>query len=123
MGRLIPVALLTLAVSATFALSTLRADDEKPKMTIKEAMKLHAKEKLHEKAKKGEASKEELDKLVEAYTAMGKNKPPKGEADAWKKLCDELLAATKDLKDGKDGAAKRYDAAVNCSACHKAHKG
>ena len=121
MGR-ITVALLALAVSATFALSTLRAEDEKPKMTIKDAMKLHAKEKLHEKVKKNEASKEELDKLIEAYTALGKNKPPKGDADAWKKKTDELLAATKDVKDGKEGASKRYDTAVNCMACHKDHK-
>jgi hypothetical protein len=121
MGR-ITVALLALAVSATFALSTLRAEDEKPKMTIKDAMKLHAKEKLHEKVKKGEASKEELDKLIEAYEALGKNKPPKGSADNWKKLTDELLAATKDAKEGKEGAAKRYEAAVNCMQCHKEHK-
>ena len=122
MGRIFPVALAALAVSATFALSTLRAADDKPKHTIKEVMQQHSKAKLHTKVIEGKASDEEKAKLVEYYEALGKNKPPKGGEDSWKKLTDELLAAAKDAKEGKEGFAKRLEAAVKCGDCHKVHK-
>jgi len=123
MRRVFPVALTVLAIAASFALSTLRADDdEKPKFTIKEAMKAHAKEKLHTKVIEGKATDEEKEKLLSLYEAMGKNKPPKGDAESWKKLTDELVAAAKDAKEGKEGAGDRLKKAVDCGACHKIHK-
>jgi len=123
MRRVFPVALTVLAVAASFVLSTLSAaEDDKPKFTIKEAMKAHAKEKLHTKVIEGKASDEEKDKLVALYEALGKNKPPKGDADSWKTLTDELVAAAKDAKEGKEGAGDRLKKAVDCGACHKVHK-
>ena len=60
---------------------------------------------------------------IVAITGMGIVAPlGTGKTDNWKKLTDELLAATKEVKEGKDGAAKRYDAAVNCMQSHKEHK-
>jgi hypothetical protein len=108
-------AFLCLMFAATCTLSALRADD-KPKYTIKEVMKLH-KDKLHEKFQNGEASKEEKEKLLEAYEALVKNKPPKGDADSWKEKTEALVKAVKD--DDKDA----YKKAVSCGACHSAHKG
>lgn len=108
---------LTVALLASLAgVSMLWAADEKPKYTIKEAMKLH-KDKLHEKFQKGEASKEETQKLLEAYESMGKQKPPKGDEKDWKAKCEALVKAV------KDGNKEAFGKAVNCGGCHGAHKG
>jgi cytochrome c553 len=105
-----------LAVGGVMLGSSLAADDAKPKYTIKEVMKLH-KDKLHEKFQKGEASKEEKEKLLEGYEALLKNKPPKGDESSWKEKCEALVKAVKD--DDKDAFKK----AVSCGGCHGAHKG
>lgn len=107
---------LVLTMAATWMVAVIVADDkDKPKYTIKEVMKLH-KEKLHEKFAEGKASKEDKEKLIEAYEAMGKNPAPKGDAKEWKAKADALVKALKD--DDKDAFKK----AVNCGACHGAHK-
>lgn len=122
MRRVVPVGLLSLAFVAVGLISVLRAADEKPKYTIKQVMKLH-KQKLHEKFEKGEATKEEKKKLLDSYEALTKQKPPKGDAESWKKFTDELLKSAKDFDAGKAGAAEAYKKAVSCAPCHKAHKG
>lgn len=121
MKRIVLAALI--AVFGGLLLANVRAadDKDKPKYTIKEVMKLHAKEKLHEKFIKGEATKEEKQKLLEAYEAMGKNKPPKGDEKSWKEKCDALVKAVKE--DEKDKDKEAFKKAVNCKACHEAHKG
>lgn len=107
---------LVITLAAAWMLSVAVADDkDKPKYTIKEVMKLH-KDKLHEKFQDGKASKEDKEKLIEAYEAMGKNKPPKGDEKEWKEKADALVKAVKD--DDIAGFKK----AVNCGACHGAHK-
>jgi len=105
---------LLLAATAGFVASAWAAD-EKPKFTIKEVMKLH-KDKLNEKFAKGEATKEEKDKLLEGYEALLKNKPPKGDEKDWKAKCEALVKAVKD--DDKEA----YKKAVSCKACHDDHK-
>jgi hypothetical protein len=110
------VSLAVVALVAGWSLSLLSAaDDAKPKYTIKEVMKFH-KDKLHEKVEKGEASKEEKEKLLEGYESMLKLKPPKGDEAEWKKKCEALIKAV------KDGDAEGLKKAVNCGDCHKAHK-
>jgi len=104
------------AAVAGLLLANLQAADEKPKYTIKEVMKFH-KEKLNEKFANGTASKEETTKLQEGYEAMLKAKPPKGDEKAWKEKCEALIKAV------KDGDKDAYKKAVNCGACHGAHKG
>ena len=113
MKRMVPGAVLF--VFAGLLLANLRAADEKPKFTIKEVMKLH-KDKLNEKFSKGEATKEEKEKLLEGYEALVKNKPPKGEEKDWKEKTEALVKAVK--ADDKEA----YKKAVNCGACHSAHK-
>ncbi len=107
--------MLLMAMVACLVGVSLNAAEDKPKYTIKEAMKLH-KDKLHEKFEKGEATKEEKEKLLEAYTSMGKHKPPKGDDKAWKEKCDALVKAVKDNK------VDDFKKAVNCGGCHGAHK-
>jgi hypothetical protein len=63
----------------------------------------------------------------ELAMALAKNKPPKGEAKSWEKLCGGFVDNTKTILEG----AEKKDAKVvtkaigsfNCMACHKNHKG
>ena len=79
-------------------------------------MKFHNKDKLNTKFEKGEATKEEKQKLLEGYESMLKVKPPMGDEADWKKKCEALVKAVKD--DDKEA----YKKAVNCKDCHTAHK-
>jgi len=112
------LSLVALFVSAGF----LNADDKKPKYTIKEVMKEHKKGKLRDTVLGGKASDEEKKHLLELYEAMAAGKPSKGEADSWKKLNDAIVAAAKDVVEGKDGAIDALKKATACGDCHSAHK-
>lgn len=125
MKRVFGVALFTLAIAATWTLSMARAEEkegDKPKFTIKDAMKEHGKGKIKDKAIAGTATKEEKDKLVELYEAMSKAEPPKGTKESWKEKTDALVAAAKAVQKGEEGAGKKLDAATKCGACHSVHK-
>ena len=74
------------------------------------------------RAGKGEAKPEELKKLVTAYTAMAKMKPPRGSAESWKKKTMALVQTSKMLAEGEKGGVDAYKKAVNCKACHNVHK-
>jgi hypothetical protein len=113
MKRVIPGAVLL--VFAGLVVATVWAADEKPKYTIKEVMKMH-KDKLNEKFIKGEATKEEKEKLKEGYESLVKSKPPKGDEKDWKAKSEALVKAV------KDDDVEAYKKAVNCGACHTAHK-
>lgn len=97
---------------------------DKPKYTIKEVMKeLHKGDNAPcKKVAKGEGTKEDLAKFVEYYTAMAKQDPPKGDAKEWHVKATKLLNATKALQAGKAGALDSFKEAINCKACHSAHK-
>jgi hypothetical protein len=110
-----------LAGSALVAMSPVTADD-KAGLSIKDAMKEHKKGGLKDKVLEGKASDEEKKKLVDIYTQMAKNKPPKGADDSWKKLNDALIKASKEIVDGKPNGIEDLKKAVNCGACHSAHK-
>src|SRR5260370_5414600 len=85
------------------------ADTEKPKYTIEEIMeKAHDKDSgILPKVVSGKGSKDDKQTLVDLYTELGKNKPPKGEAKSWKDKTDTLVAAAKSVAaDEKDSLAK-----------------
>jgi surface antigen len=90
---------------------------KEPKYKIKEVMAKAMKGGLCGKVAKGEASAEEKKELIELFTALAANKPPKGEEASWKEKTEALLKAAK-ADDGK--ALKK---AANCAGCHAAHKG
>lgn len=94
---------------------------------IKEVMKKYHKapkgtDPICKKAQDGLASKEELKGLVEGYKILAKEKAPKGDAASWKEKTTKLLAASEALQKGAPDAAAQYKEAVNCKACHTAHK-
>jgi hypothetical protein len=108
---------------AALGFSTGAEEKEKPKYTIKAVMKTCMKEGLCKKAAEGKASDDEKKSLVEHFTALSGNKPPKGSADSWKEKTNALVEAAKGVAAGKEGAGAKLGAAANCMACHKEHKG
>ena len=122
MRRVLPVILTALALAGVFSLNTLQAEPKAKEITVKEAMKEHKKGGLKDKALEGKLTDEEKTKLVEVYEGMAKAKPPKGTDESWKKFCDALVEAAKEIKAGKEGAVDKYKKAIDCGACHKEHK-
>jgi hypothetical protein len=98
------------------------ADDAKPKYTIKEVMKQAHKDGLLKKVAGGQGTKEDAEKLLDLYKALGDNKPPKGDADGWKAKTAAIAHAAQEVVDGKPGAGERLTKAANCAECHKVHK-
>jgi len=98
-------------------------EKDKPKYTIKEVMKEAHKSGLYKKVASGKADKEEKEKLLELYTALSMNKPPKGDEKDWKERTDALVKAAKEAVDGDKGAGKDIQKAANCKGCHELHKG
>ena len=77
------------------------------------------------KAIDGTATKEELEKFVELCKKLSEQKPPKGDAEQWKKFTTELLESSKAVAAGGEGkaeAVKRLTAAADCKACHKLYQ-
>ncbi|MGY8768531.1 MAG: hypothetical protein ACKVH8_08905 [Pirellulales bacterium] len=70
----------------------------------------------------GKASEKEQKELLSMLESLSKNKPHKGDAASWKKKTGALLAAMKEVVEGKDGAAAKLGKAANCKACHTPHK-
>src|SRR5581483_6251475 len=96
---------------------------EKAKYKSSEVMQKAMKGGLCGKVAGGKASDEEKKQLVELFTALSQNTPPKGEAASWKEKTGALVAAAKAAAAGDAKAGAALKSAANCAACHKAHKG
>jgi hypothetical protein len=116
------IALPLMAAAVTAPL--LRAANDKPKYTIKEVMKnLHkGDENVGKKVSRGEGTKADFDKMVDYYSSLPLNDPPRGDKDSWHEKTMALVNSAKDLQAGKPGAVESYKKAANCKACHMAHK-
>lgn len=110
------VASLIGALSLAFVLSTDVIGGAKAKYSIKEVMKKAHNSKLFVKVADGKASEAEKTELIELYTALAANTPPKGDAAGWKEKTTALLNAAK----SGDGAAIKK--AATCGACHSIYK-
>jgi hypothetical protein len=103
-----------------------KADDDKPKFTIKQVMKKAHGEGLLKAVLAGDASKDDKQQLLELYTALSKNTPPKGEARDWKEATTPIVEAAKAVADGKDGAIDKLKAVAgppdSCKSCHSKFK-
>jgi hypothetical protein len=115
----------SLLAVAFAGMTVLGAADDKPKYDIETIMeKAHDKDEgLYKKVAGGKASDAEKKQLLELYVELGKNKPPKGGKDSWKKKTDAMIGAAKDVVADKDGSIASLKKAVNCKACHDVHKG
>jgi hypothetical protein len=117
-----------LILSSAVALAALtfyvNAADKKPKYTTEQVMEaLHkGDDNVGKRILKGEGSKEDLAKLVEYYPSLPLNEPAKGDKASWEAKTTALLKAAKALHAGEAGALEQYKQAVNCKACHNAHR-
>jgi hypothetical protein len=96
----------------------------KPKYTVKEVMKeIHkGEDNIGKRVVKGQASKEDIDKMVEYYASLPLNDPPRGDKQDWVAKTTALVKASQELKAGKPSAVEHYKQAADCKACHQAHK-
>jgi hypothetical protein len=115
-------ALLALLVASIAMISPAQ---DKAKVSIKEVM-----EKAHKgnpalcaKVASEKASKEEKQQLLDLWSALGENKPPKGPEKSWKEKTDALVSAAKGAVADDKGYGAKVKAAVNCKGCHEVHKG
>ena len=120
--KLVAVAVLCLSLVGLTGVFSTAQDKGAPKYSTKDVMKEAMKGGLCKTVASGKGTKEEAAKLVELFTALGANKPPKGEADSWKEKTGALVAAAKGVAAGDKGAAAKLGKAANCKACHDAHK-
>ncbi len=127
------------ALAAVLAFSPVGAQDTKTP-TIKEVMKklnagpnsmtANLGKDLDEDKPDWDDIQKETKEFVTFATALGKNKPPKGDADHWGKLTKEYLENAKALdaaaekKDRKAAvsAHKKLSAPTFCKSCHDEHK-
>ena len=108
-----------LALAITMQGINQAGEKDKAKFTISEVMLQAHKSGLWKKVAKGDAEKADREKLAELYKALTQNKPPKGDADAWKKTTTVMHKIAEDaIKDPEAGKKLK----VNCGACHKEHK-
>ena len=116
--------LAAVVLAGTAATPPLLAADAKPKYSIKDVMKtLHkGDENLGKKVARGQGTAEDFAKLLDYYSAMPVNKPPKGDQSSWNSKTAALVKAANSLKAGDPGAVEAYKAATNCKACHTAHR-
>lgn len=108
-----------MAIGGLVVLNVRAAD--KPKNEIKDVMQKAHKDGLLKKVTSGKADDGEKKELLALYEDLAKNDPPKGEKEAWKKKTTTIVAAAKEVAEGKK-SEKKLQGAVNCMACHKEHK-
>jgi len=126
-------------LAVAFSVGSFAADDkkkdDKKNPTIKEIMKkvpgkdgMVAKTSAAAKAEKWEDAQKLAKQLAEYGEALGKNKPKKGDNDAWAKHSKgfaESMSAISEGAEKKDKDAVTEAAAKfgkSCKACHEAHK-
>ncbi len=115
----------TLLAVVFTGLTVFGAADDKPKYDIEDIMgKAHGEDndKILSKVVNGKATDAEKKELLELYTELGKNKPPKGSKEDWKKRTDALASAAKEVVDGKEAGVKDLKKAADCKGCHDAHR-
>lgn len=99
-----------------------QAGKDKAKHTIAQVMGKAMKGGLCAKVAGGKASDAEKAELVELFTSLSQNTPPKGDDKEWKAKTGALVEAAKKAAKGDAEAAASLKKLANCAACHKAHK-
>jgi cytochrome c553 len=121
--RKLLVALVAIGGLAVLWSLSSRAEDDKKPVAIKEVMQTCMKGGLCKKIADGGGSDEEKKKLLAMFQDLGKNKPPKGDEESWKKKTTALVEAAQAIVDKKEDGVAKLKAAANCAACHGTHKG
>lgn len=119
------VTVVTALAAGAWLSSSFAAESEKN--PVKDFMKAYHKapkgvDPVCKKAGDGKATPEEIHKLIAGYKVMVAAKPAKGDQASWKEKTAKLLSAAEGLEKGGADALAKYKEAVNCKACHSAHK-
>ncbi|HXG08370.1 MAG TPA: hypothetical protein VNK04_01130 [Gemmataceae bacterium] len=104
--------LLTLVTTSSGALQ------DKPKYSIREVMQKAHKTGLWKKVAEGKATEAERKELVEYYTSLSQQKPPKGDLELWRKRTSTMLKIAQAAEKGDKGEAAKLLKTVNCKDCH-----
>jgi hypothetical protein len=78
---------------------------------------------LFRKVAVGAGDRADAERLLALYTELGRHKPPAGEQYVWQKRTGDMIEAARAAVAGDSRAGKMLKQAVNCGACHQAHKG
>jgi hypothetical protein len=117
--------LLALTLLAALAVAPLAlAEAKKAKYSVKDVMQqVHkGEDNIGKRINRGTASAEDLAKMVEYYSSLPLNDPPRGDKASWQEKTAALVKAADELKAGRANALDHYKKAANCKACHDAHK-
>jgi hypothetical protein len=119
------------AVAGSLALRAIaadKADEDKPKYTIKEVMKgahtpaAEGQKPLVQIVLGGDATPEQKQQLLDFYISLAENNPPKGDKEAWAKQTAPVVLGAAMVVVGRENAADVLKKATNCAACHKEFK-
>lgn len=120
--KILFASVLCASITAT-TLVAAEGGDEALKKFMKEYHKApKGEDPICKKATEGHATPEQLKKLIAGYKYMTTIKPTKGDEASWKEKTGKLLAAAQALEKGGADAQAKYKEALNCKACHTAHK-
>ena len=120
----LPIIVASAVLGVLVSMPLLRADAKKPKHTVSDVLKAVHKgeDNIGKRVARGEASTEDLAKMLEYYESLPANEPPRGPKDSWAAKTSQLLSAARAVKAGTPGALDQYKQASNCKACHNTHK-
>src|SRR3954468_6377607 len=123
---IVPIVGAALSLTVLSTSNAADAGDNKDSPTKQFMQKYHKAPKgtdpVSKRAVEGKATPQELKELAAGYHAMAKANPPQGDMASWKEKTTKLASAADALVKGEPGARERYKEAVNCKACHEAHK-
>ena len=126
MKRSILVSFGALSVALWFgAVSLADHHEKKADNAIKEVMKkahMPFGKALANKVAGGKGSAEDKLALLDLYITLVETHPPKGDEASWQALSGRAALAAAKVAVGREGAEKELQAAMNCKACHDAHK-
>ena len=117
----------SVALSAVFLFGALSFADhhEKSDNTIKDVMKkahMPFGKALANKVANGKATDDDKLALLDLYVTLVEATPPKGDAASWQALSGRAALAAAKVAVGREGAEAELKQAMNCKACHDAHK-
>lgn len=113
---------LTLLLTADLYAAAATDDDGEAESVIDQVMQETMTSGLAKRVAGKSADKEDKELLLKLFRELEETDPPVGDKDEWDERVKKLVDAAQDAIDDKDGYQRRLKKAVNCGACHKAHR-
>ena len=113
---------LTLILSVALGYATSEASHFAQRNSIKQVMRKAHKQGLLKDVLSGNASAEDRRELLGLYLDLQANTPPRGDARSWRDKTQSIINAARAVAAGDPNGPRDLKGAVNCGACHRAHK-